>query len=1238
MQENQPELLQARAPVMLRIGRSRLKRKQEEEVGDDKKKIEGYSFSESSENNKSRMQREEVHTEPKNQKRLISATSWLSCSNSKAKQQSKNKKRRLEVDESSSIFPCPQPGLHNSSTTPCTSPDKLNDNYCDCQDGSDEPNTSACSHLGTIFQCTDAGGGGRIEKVSSSRVGDGVCDCCDGSDEKKGYCTNTCEVAAAEWHASLREIREEIETGWSERLRHIEENVRHDSSDTNWRMLRLEYDGARKELRKLSTILSTFENEELILRKSEMQMTHVLAHNVFQSVDRKELALLLESLVKAHPKESNKLYNLLISDEPIHTLSEEKVETDFDFENPPLPRRDNKELPLEAKDGTGEDWSWSILKDAPQAYSEVELLEKGFNDLTLIVAELGRNFLSNKRKEQAEKADSKQILLTEIEGDGSSTMVSKTYPDPKSLTDEEVVKIYESYLAEGLSAMDVAERDETYGCISWRQTATCNPRGSKRFPEEDRLCNEIVPNGNPGYCECLGGKRMGYSGCNHAEFTCYSVCVPLMVRFRQAKFKTQVALMEWEALREAFHEALLSFPSEVLGIGIWHFALHIGGRNALQSSLDHIRKGSSLNLDTDSLSKLSIQVKSLDENGNWIGHAEAVQNRKKHSLLAKKVSNLSNKINSLQVKRENELKNYGYNLEWLHLHHKHFEKKEGKYIYSLELFNEARQMDATSPSSRSRYKSVGTLLGRWQNGGWRASTYIDDSDARERTHFYDHGDSIRTMDERIIRSAKVEFKCASEKNESLESVLETDLGNYLFVVRTPIACSPFALKRKGFNAASFDGYGRIPRLDLYVSKYFPFSNDRDVSTFEILVSMLKEDSENGLDTETYLNNEGTGRSRVYMRAQYYLSLVKTLSMDGLVEFEKLKEKEQIKCNEMDLNVKENNLDSVGQYSYDVQKEKCSILKMFKPRTVKERVIDLTESVGEFIQWFLNEISKPMRYCYQWFGDTYNEMNSTERNIVLFLSGFILALGIFLNVFLIYQWCFPEQEETAYERAVRLGVADVQNLVGEGGKPLLRLKVFEPCIIKPSVYFDRITLQFYEKDSENRVLVLEKNPRFVTTNCANCELTYRVREHMKIYKCKVCKEEQNVNPELLEEIKISLRKEDDKGSEEEKGQPVMKGEGEKEEDVVEDEIKEEKEKKRSGEIDLKLIPVQDEKEEATSEGEEEQSLLVLTICDGCERKHRISAEVDQFQCTYCGTISFVVPAESSSDDEEKELDF
>ncbi|KAK7342350.1 hypothetical protein VNO80_25299 [Phaseolus coccineus] len=68
--------------------------------------------------------------------------------------------------------------------------DRLNDNFCDCPDGTDEPGTSACP--AAKFYCRNLGS--KPQFIVSSHVNDHFCDCCDGSDEHDGIicCPNTC--------------------------------------------------------------------------------------------------------------------------------------------------------------------------------------------------------------------------------------------------------------------------------------------------------------------------------------------------------------------------------------------------------------------------------------------------------------------------------------------------------------------------------------------------------------------------------------------------------------------------------------------------------------------------------------------------------------------------------------------------------------------------------------------------------------------------------------------------------------------------------------------------------------------------------------------------------------------------------------------------------------------------------------------------------------------------------------
>ncbi|KDQ29552.1 hypothetical protein PLEOSDRAFT_1055546 [Pleurotus ostreatus PC15] len=67
----------------------------------------------------------------------------------------------------------------------------VNDDYCDCKDGSDEPGTSACAN--STFYCRNDGHIGST--IPSWQVNDGLCEaaCCDGSDELPGVCPNRCK-------------------------------------------------------------------------------------------------------------------------------------------------------------------------------------------------------------------------------------------------------------------------------------------------------------------------------------------------------------------------------------------------------------------------------------------------------------------------------------------------------------------------------------------------------------------------------------------------------------------------------------------------------------------------------------------------------------------------------------------------------------------------------------------------------------------------------------------------------------------------------------------------------------------------------------------------------------------------------------------------------------------------------------------------------------------------------------
>lgn len=152
---------------------------------------------------------------------------------------------------------------------------QLNDEFCDCLDGSDEPGTNACSN--GVFHCVNKGF--KITTLPASRVDDQVCDCCDGSDEGVyAQCPNTCNQAAEREKEAMSKIRNAYATGSAIRSKLMETTsaelnaliAQLPKAEADTAAFQASYDAANKKLSEAKSMDEESRSEQKRKKKAEI--------------------------------------------------------------------------------------------------------------------------------------------------------------------------------------------------------------------------------------------------------------------------------------------------------------------------------------------------------------------------------------------------------------------------------------------------------------------------------------------------------------------------------------------------------------------------------------------------------------------------------------------------------------------------------------------------------------------------------------------------------------------------------------------------------------------------------------------------------------------------------------------------------------------------------------------------------------------------------------------------------
>ncbi|KAK7051251.1 hypothetical protein VNI00_004751 [Paramarasmius palmivorus] len=333
----------------------------------------------------------------------------------------------------------------------------VNDDSCDCPDGSDEPGTSACPN--STFYCSNVGHIGAT--IPSTRVNDGLCEpeCCDGSDEKPGVCPNMCKEVGETYRKKRDEELKIRRTGAKIRSTYISY--------------------AHKESKRLQSSLTTLQSE-IAVREKEVARLREIA----------ETSARLSAEALEHKKESPLYQTLLDHAGALKQLKEQQKKT--------LERQVQLEQILD-----------SLRTGYNPNYQDMAVLEavRGWEELAGLphINDVGKDSATEEKKEEAvvkkddeegdewteddikdllENTDYVQLLLEHDEHVRSPIPGSMLF-DITSYLPDSVVPAYEEFKS---SFVDLLS---TFGVISPSESVAANTEiKSKALTEAESALNK----------------------------------------------------------------------------------------------------------------------------------------------------------------------------------------------------------------------------------------------------------------------------------------------------------------------------------------------------------------------------------------------------------------------------------------------------------------------------------------------------------------------------------------------------------------------------------------------------------------------------------------------------------------------------------------------------------------------------------------------------------------------------